>query len=104
MEGGPIHQLEGDIKASHAIDVEVNAYVPTNCRFIEVIYNKCHKKGHIARACMSSSQTHAAEKAHNRQQAGQRPQHRAPPATRTHTIHRTDPDAESDESDSLPLL
>ena len=43
---------------------------------------------------MSSSQTHAGEKAQNRQQAGQRPQHRTPQATRTHTIHGTDPDGQ----------
>ena len=53
---------------------------------------------------MSSSQTQAGEKAQSRQQADQRPQHHSPQATRAHTIHRTDPDGESDESDSLPLL
>ena len=76
--------------------------LPTNCRFIEVTCNKCHKKGHIARACMSGSrQIPPGGKAPNKQQSNQRPQHRA------HAIQGTDPDTpdtDSEESDSLPLL
>ena len=77
-------------------------HLSTNCRFIEVTCNKCHKKGHIARACMSGSrQTPPGGKAPSKQQNNQRPQHRA------HAIQGTDPDTpdiDREESDSLPLL
>ena len=77
-------------------------HLPTNCRFIEVTCNKCHKKGHIARACLSGNkQTPPGGKAQSKQHNSQRPQHRA------HAIQGTDPDTpdtDSEESDSLPLL
>ena len=70
----------------------------SNCRFVEFICNKCHKKGHIARACMSSTQGRHGEKT-----PGKQPR---PPqqATKANIIHGSNPDTEGDESDSLPLL
>ena len=74
-------------------------HLPTNCRFIEVTCNKCHKKGHIARTCMSSNlPIQPGAKAQGKQQTGQRPPHQA------HAIQGTDPDTDSEKSDSLPLL
>ena len=47
-------------------------HLPTNCRFIEVTCNKCHKKGHIARACMNGNPpTQPGVKAQGKQQTGQ---------------------------------
>ena len=74
-------------------------HLPTNCRFIEVTCNKCHKKGHIARACLGGNrQTPPGDKARSKQHSSQRPQHQAQ-GTDPNT-----PDTDNEESESLPLL
>ena len=64
--------------------------------------NKCHKKGYIARACLSGNRLAPPRcKAQSKHHSSKRPQHRA------HAIQGTDPDTpdtDSEESDSLPLL
>ena len=72
---------------------------PTTCKFAEVVCNNCHKKGHVARACLGGRQVQVGGKAQGlRQQNRQRPQHQ------TNAIHGTDPGTDSEEYDSSPLL